>query len=206
MTEPVSAVIWDVGGIVYRTPFEVFDRLEVERGLEPGTLPRGPFGPGDPDYDAVDDGRIPEPEYWNAMRRRLLDRGVDVDVHRDISWPGLERPEVLEVMQALTGRVRQAVLTNDATAFLGIGWQQTWSGRSFVETVLDSVALGVRKPHPDAYLAAAAAIGEPLQQCLFVDDLTVNVAAARAVGMRAVRFDVTDAGHGARAVLAAVDG
>ena len=104
MTEPVSAVIWDVGGIVYRTPFEVFDRLEVERGLPPGTLPRGPFGPGDPDYDAVDDGRIPEPEYWNAMRRRLLDRGVDVDVHRDISWPGLERPEVLEVMQALTGR------------------------------------------------------------------------------------------------------
>jgi putative hydrolase of the HAD superfamily len=204
-TSSVTAVIWDIGGIVYVTPFEVFDRLESERGLPAGTLPRGPFGT-DPDYRAVEDGRAAEPDYWAAMRHRLLSRGIDLDVHRDITWLGNERPEVLELMRTLQGRVRQAVLTNDASAFLGQGWQQHWPHRSLVDAVLDSLTLGVRKPHPDAFRAAAAAIGEPLHRCLFVDDLSVNVHAAREVGMQAVCFDVTDPAAGVRAVLRAVTG
>jgi putative hydrolase of the HAD superfamily len=200
-TVPVQAVIWDIGGIVYITPFELFDRLEAERGLPPGALPRGPFG-ADPDYRAVEDGRLLEPDYWSAMRERLLDRGIDLDVHRDISWPGKERPEVVELIRSLHGQLRQAVLTNDATAFLGQGWQQAWPLRSMVEQVLDSVTLGVRKPDPQAYRAAAAAIGVPLPACLFVDDLLVNVHAARAVGMQAVPFDVTDVPGSVTAILA----
>jgi putative hydrolase of the HAD superfamily len=198
----VRAIVWDVGGIVYVTPFEVFDELESVRGLPAGLLPRGPFGTGDPDYAAVDDGRVPEPEYWSGFRARMLSQGVDIDVHRDISWPGRERAEVVELIRELHGTVRQAVLTNDATAFLGEDWQQDWSLRPLVEQVLDSVSLGVRKPDPGAYLAAAEAIGEPVQACLFVDDLQVNVVAAREVGMRAVRFDVTDPAGSVRSIRA----
>ena len=47
---------------------------------------------------------------------------------------------------------------------------------------------GVRKPDPQAYLGAAHKLGVPPQRCLFVDDREKNCAAARAVGMPALRF------------------
>jgi putative hydrolase of the HAD superfamily len=50
----------------------------------------------------------------------------------------------------------------------------------------------VHKPARGAYVAAAAELGLPTGECLFIDDPSVNVVAARTAGMRAERFDVTD--------------
>jgi FMN phosphatase YigB (HAD superfamily) len=199
----LRAVVWDVGGILYVTPFEVAAELEAANGLAPGTLPRGPFaGAVDRDYAAVDAGALPEPEYWRRSRRALLAAGVDVDVHRDIRWDGRERAEVVGVLRAIAAsRLRQGLLTNDATAFLGPGWRSSWPWAGLFDAMADSVDLGVRKPHPDAYRAAAAALHAGVEECLFVDDLTVNVDAARAAGMAALRFDVLDPAGSAAAIL-----
>jgi HAD superfamily hydrolase (TIGR01509 family) len=189
----VGGVIWDMGGILYPTPFEVFEALEQERGLPAGALPRGPFAPeGDPLYDAVDAGELPEPEYWATRQAEWQARGVDVDVHRDIDWTGRERPQVMALLERLGTRLPQLVLTNDASAFLGAGWRQTWPLRGHFAGLVDSVDLGVRKPHPDAYVAASDALGLAVGDCVFIDDLSVNVLASRQAGMPAVRFDVTD--------------
>ena len=48
---------------------------------------------------------------------------------------------------------------------------------------------GHRKPEPAAYTGVAAGLGLATDQCLFVDDRESNCEAARAVGMRAVRFE-----------------
>ncbi|MDP9241305.1 MAG: HAD-IA family hydrolase [Actinomycetota bacterium] len=189
----VKGVIWDVGGIVYPTPFEVFGEIEQARGLPSGTLHRGPFSPrGDELYDKVDAGDLPEPDYWRIRQAEWQAAGADVDVHRDIDWAGRERPAVVELLQRLGPRLPQLVLTNDATAFMGAGWRSTWSLRHHFKGLVDSVDLGVRKPDPQAYIAAADALELPKAACLFVDDLTVNVDAARAAGLQAVRFDVRD--------------
>ncbi len=39
---PVHGLIWDIGGIIYPTPFEVFGQLEDERGIQAAGLPREP--------------------------------------------------------------------------------------------------------------------------------------------------------------------
>ena len=41
-------------------------------------------------------------------------------------------------------------------------------------------------------MRAAAAVGEPVERCLFVDDLQANIEGARAVGMPTRYFDVRD--------------
>lgn len=51
----------------------------------------------------------------------------------------------------------------------------------------------VRKPHPDAYLGAAAALGRPACSCVFVDDRQDNVEAAWAVGMPGLVFTTAEA-------------
>jgi FMN phosphatase YigB (HAD superfamily) len=50
----------------------------------------------------------------------------------------------------------------------------------------------VRKPDAGAFVAAAELLGTDPSRVLFVDDLTVNVEGARAVGMQAFRFETTD--------------
>ena len=39
------------------------------------------------------------------------------------------------------------------------------------------------KPHPDPYLAAAAALGADPADCLVIEDAPAGIAAARAAGM-----------------------
>ncbi len=51
-----------------------------------------------------------------------------------------------------------------------------------------SFQTGHKKPDRRAFLAAAAAVDTPPPQCLYIDDLSVNVAGAAAVGMDAVQF------------------
>jgi len=54
------------------------------------------------------------------------------------------------------------------------------------DTVVLSAEVGMRKPEPEIFRHAAAALGMPARECVFIDDVDVNVAAARACGMIAV--------------------
>ena len=58
----------------------------------------------------------------------------------------------------------------------------------YIELSFISCHTGVRKPAPEAYLGACAALGRRPEECLFIDDREVNCTAARAVGMNAWRF------------------
>lgn len=189
----IRGVIWDMGGILHPTPFEVLPEIERALGLPPGVVPRGPFDPGgDPDYAALDRGEINEAAYVARLEARVRDRGYRLDLRGSIDWEGRDRPEVVEAIRRLSRRFRQALLTNDATTWLGPGWWRGWYLRDCFAAILDAAEEGVRKPHPEIYRRAARALRLPPEECLFIDDLTVNVEGARAVGMAGFRFDVTD--------------
>jgi FMN phosphatase YigB (HAD superfamily) len=49
-----------------------------------------------------------------------------------------------------------------------------------------SAEVGMRKPEEEIFLHAAAQIGLPPQQCVFIDDLQANIDAATALGMAGV--------------------
>jgi HAD superfamily hydrolase (TIGR01509 family) len=70
----------------------------------------------------------------------------------------------------------------------------SWLRWSFV-----SCDTGLRKPDPAAYLHASRVLGAPPAACLLVDDREDNCAAARELGMDAVRF--SDAGALRRALV-----
>ena len=58
----------------------------------------------------------------------------------------------------------------------------------FVRWTFVSCDMHVRKPDPNAYLHASAALGKPVEACLFVDDRPRNCEAARELGMPAIVF------------------
>jgi putative hydrolase of the HAD superfamily len=65
--------------------------------------------------------------------------------------------------------------------------------RSYLKFAFTSCYMGLRKPDPTIYRRALGILGKSADRCLFIDDRLENVAAAAAVGLKAVRFIGADA-------------
>ncbi|HWD82124.1 MAG TPA: HAD family phosphatase [Kribbella sp.] len=89
-------------------------------------------------------------------------------------------------MAALIRRINQRGIR---TALLSNSWgntypRDTWDG--MFDDVVISGEVGLRKPDPEIFELAAGRLGLEPAECVFVDDLQLNVDGARAVGMTAI--------------------
>jgi len=136
-------------------------------------------------YDLRTGGRVGAPRV--RLRRypvRRVGDGVLVQVPAPATWDAIHRLHA-------AGH-RQAVLTNDASRWLGPRWWQTWRFGTWFDALVDVDEVGVRKPAPAPYLCAAKALEADPGSCLFIDDMPVNCRGAEAVGMASLWFDVRD--------------
>lgn len=194
MTTALPAIVWDMGGILYRYFTEVLLEWAPQRGWQIDDVALGPTSAvADPDYAAMMAGRIDEHEYLEIVRARLLRAGVDIDPTAVIDWPQQERRTAWHVIStAHRAGHPQALLTNDASKWLGERWWETWEPASWFDQLVDVTTIGVRKPAPEPYLAAASALELRPQDCLFVDDMVVNCQGAEAVGMASHHVDIRE--------------
>jgi FMN phosphatase YigB (HAD superfamily) len=196
MTTPtvLPALVWDMGGIMYRYFTEVLLEQAAANGWPVDGMPLGPTGAvEDPEYDAMNRGEIDEPGYLAVIRQRFAAAGIDVDPMTAIHWPDQSRPETWAVIRAAHAASHpQGLLTNDASKWLGPNWWETWEPARWFDHLIDVEQVGVRKPAPEPYLAAAAALGLAPVDCLFIDDMIVNCAGAEAVGMSSHHVDIRD--------------
>lgn len=173
-----------------------------------GTLVHDPFAREMPAFFGMSLERLLDekhPTAWVEFERGELDEatflarffadGRDFDAdgfvgHVEASYRFLEG--IPPLLDALRGAgVEMHALSNYPTWYRRIERRlglSRWVPWTFV-----SCRTGVRKPHPEAYLGAARALGVDPGDCLFVDDRESNVAAARGVGMAAHRFTGADA-------------
>lgn len=114
-------------------------------------------------------------------------------------------PDARAVLEGLRARgLRLGVLSNtlpsiDRTlAFLGLN--------DLIDAAVATCTVGIHKPEPGAYHAAAQALGVPAGTVLFIDDKQENVDAARAVGMHAALIDLRGDTPGALRSLGEVTG
>ncbi|GEL17213.1 HAD-IA family hydrolase [Pseudonocardia asaccharolytica] len=174
----LTTVILDMGGVVIPTLFELTGA--------PG-LPGGPFA-RDGEYKAVERGVLQERDYW----RRWSERRPELDIAT--LWRECRgiRAEMRGLITQLTERVRLVAFTNDMAHWFGADWPRRFPELVCFDAILEAASLGVLKPDPQAFAAAAETLGEDPSRCLFVDDLPANLSGARAVGMHTLLFDVLD--------------
>ena len=63
------------------------------------------------------------------------------------------------------------------------------------DVVVESSKIGVRKPEPAFYATACDLLGVDPTECVFLDDLGINLKPAREMGMTTIKVD--DPAHGA---------
>ena len=189
-----TVVVWDMGGIFRRYFTEVLLDVGRDLGWPVGRMPLGPTGEvPDADYAAMDAGELAEREYLARILGLLHDEEIDYDPKHDPDWKQEERPEVWALIREIhASPLRQAVLTNDATAWLGERWWETWPHRDLFDAVVDAETIGVRKPAPEAFRHVLGVLGVQAADAVFVDDMRVNCHGAEEVGMHSHWFDIRD--------------
>lgn len=96
-------------------------------------------------------------------------------------------PRVLGMLDRLRRFGYRLGLISDCSAETPLLWRQSPLAER-IEVTVFSCDLGVRKPDPSLYLAAAAGLGVPPHECLYVGDgASDELAGAQRAGMAVVR-------------------
>jgi putative hydrolase of the HAD superfamily len=195
----IRAVISDFGGVL-TTPLSAgFLAYQDEAGVSLEDLGRAMQRAtetyGEHPLYVLERGEIPEAEFIRRLEEEL-DAGFDLARLRHLYFERIEpnRP-MISYLAGLRGRgLRTALLTNNVRE-----WEPLWRAKlpeldEIFELVVDSAFVGMRKPDRGIYELTLERLGDGLrgEECLFVDDLELNCEGARALGMRAVRFEDTE--------------
>jgi putative hydrolase of the HAD superfamily len=186
-----QALLLDIGDVVMSSLWRGLDAYEAATGR---VIPeRGPYDPdNDPLWRRRLAGELGLYDYWDTVADRAGFSSWRV-LYREVSSAvpdSLVVPEAVALMrEAKAAGHRVGVLSNDAYS---VNEPAFFEGRpefAELDAFVDSSDLGVRKPHPDAYLAAAKALGVEPDAVVFLDDAAENVEGARAVGMFGIHVD-----------------
>ncbi len=196
------AVIFDLGGVVFPSPFDAFDEYERASGLpdrfirtvvansaETGAWAR--FECSDVDFAG----------FCTEFEAECETAGGTVDaaeLMRGITRGFAPQPAMVEAITAIRDRgLRVGALTNN---WATTERSATESGRTANHTQLDfdviveSAIEGIRKPDPRIYALACERLAVSAHECVFLDDLGVNLKPARAMGMTTIKvLDTTSA-------------
>jgi putative hydrolase of the HAD superfamily len=185
----ISAVLFDYG-MVLSGPPDPFARQRMERilGVDEETFRKAYWK-----YrDAYDRGTLVGVSYWNRvaddLNKPLDDAVLSALIDADNTlWTRPNLPMIDWASRLQRAGIKTGILSNigdDMEA--GIRARFPWLAEFDHHTF--SHRLGIAKPDAAIYLHAAAGLGVPCGEILFVDDKEENILAARAVGMVAVQY------------------
>jgi putative hydrolase of the HAD superfamily len=195
--QAITTVISDFGGVLTTPLLHSFAAFQDQTGISAESLGRAMQAIAERDgahplYE-LETGRLTEADFLKQIADALepeLGHRPEMHDFREIYFEALEPNEpMIELMREIRGSGRRmALLTNNVRE-----WEPLWRSMlpvdEIFELVVDSGFVGVRKPDAQIYeLTLARLNGVAAEECLFVDDVQVNVDAARAIGMSAVRF------------------
>lgn len=132
---------------------------------------------------ALEMGRLAVPEFEAQLKAAMEER---TGLHFDGDGVVARMFNMFEHAPDMNGLVYRAKKAGLKTALLSNSWgneypRQGWDDMFDVAVISHEV--GMRKPDPEIFIHTCELLGVAPQQCVFVDDLHTNVAAAVNLGM-----------------------
>jgi putative hydrolase of the HAD superfamily len=189
----INAVFFDFGGVILASPFEAFNRYESTNGMPQDFIRR--VNATDPDSNAwarLERSEITGDEFDAAFAtesERLGHRVPGSDVLALLS--GHVRTEMVVALdRVIEGGYTTACLTNNVIG--GDARPDVLAIMARFHHVLESSKVGVRKPEPAFYELACRLAKVTPQECVYLDDLGVNLKPAAAMGMTTIKVTSAD--------------
>jgi putative hydrolase of the HAD superfamily len=186
----IRAVLWDFGGVILTSPFEAFERYELEAGLEQGFIRR--LNATNPDANAwarLERGELDLDGFGAVFEEEARALGGELsgaDILALLS--GEVRPEMVEgLRRCKAAGLALACLTNNIAN--GEERPDVAEVMALFDVIIESSKLGIRKPEPRFYELACQALDVAPDECVFLDDLGINLKPARAMGMTTIKVE-----------------
>jgi putative hydrolase of the HAD superfamily len=189
---PFRAVIFDLGGVVFPSPFEAFDEYDHGNGLAKGTmraLIRRSSEEGA--WASLERGELTIDQFATALEGEADAAGFRLDARKLMALIGSglgPRPEMVRAIERIREHgLRTGALTNN--------WQDNESRSTphalhevlAFDTVVESAKEGLRKPDWRIYVLVLARLDVLASEAIFLDDLGINLKPAREMGMTTIK-------------------
>ena len=192
-TSSFRAVFWDFGGVILSSPFDAFLQYEAKKGLPEGFLRS--VNATNPDANA-----------WALLERNEVSpRDFDALFLAESTALGHPVPGA-DVLKLLAGEIRPAMvqaldtvkaagyamacLTNNVVGGDGATPERREAVAAVMarfDAVIESSKVGCRKPETRFYEIACETLQVSPHECVFLDDLGVNLKPAAAMGMHTIK-------------------
>jgi len=189
---PINGIIFDYGGVILDMRWDIARELALDHGLGERAIVETLYGSDT--WRQVETGRG-DREAWLVEAHTKLEQMAGKPVP-PLHTHWREKQHLIDANVALIGRLRPAyktALLSNADETLRDRLRSFGLERLF-DGIVISADVGMAKPEPEIYALAAESIGLPAAECVFVDDMESNIAAARSAGMQGVYYRV-DLGH-----------
>ena len=192
----IRAILWDFGGVLTTSPFEAFNRFEVERRLPVNFLRQ--INATNPDHNAwarFEASVISLDEFDHEFAAESRAAGHAVAGRVVLGLLGGEvRPRMVEVLKHCKTRFQVMCLTNNMNTGAGPGiWgsaalsAEVEATMALFDEVIESSKVGLRKPDPRIYALACERLHAAPGEVVYLDDLGINLKPAKAMGMHTIK-------------------
>lgn len=187
------AVIFDLGGVVIGSPLHAIAAYEREQGVPAGCINRvvvdtAPVGA----WSRLERGELTMEEFYRAFDADCAAAGVVISARalmQRVAQSVAPRPAMLNAIRVIRARgLLAAAITNNWVAEDG----GTSVLRPHFDVFIESAAVGIRKPDPRIFHLACDELEVTPQESIFLDDIGLNLKAARALGMTTIKVDDPD--------------
>jgi putative hydrolase of the HAD superfamily len=192
----IAGVLFDIGGVVQDSPLHAIARYERDHGLPVNAINRAVVASGETGaWSRLERGELTLEAWCSPFEADCGAHGVAVDGKRLMQYiaeAGRERPQMLRAVARLRERgLRVGALTNNwARGDTDPGPHRL---RPHFDVVIESQAVGMRKPDPRVYQLACRELGVAPADTAFLDDIGINLKSARALGMHTIKVSDPDA-------------
>ena len=189
----IRAVLWDFGGVILSSPFEAFNRYEDSRGLPRDIIRRvNATNPHSNAWALLERSEISPARFDSLFAEESAALGHSIpgaDVLGLLS--GEVRPEMVAALDSvIDAGYLTACLTNNVVSTSEPANERQQEVRAVMARfhhVVESSKVGCRKPEPRFYEIACGLLGVTPDECVFLDDLGINLKPAAAMGMRTIK-------------------
>ncbi|MGH3351208.1 MAG: HAD-IA family hydrolase [Nocardioides sp.] len=192
-------MIWfDFGGVLSPPLANLFESYHERTGIEPGLLKWAiaevAHDLGQEPLAPIELGLLTEVEWMESIHGHLGRRRPDLDLSRSEPAFGAQWFEGHVVNSVLRHAAvelslagfKVGILTNNVVEWEP-HWKQMVDLEGVVDDVVDSCKVNMRKPDPAIFALAASRNAVDMADCVLIDDLAENCAAARAEGWAAIQ-------------------
>ena len=185
-----KAIIWDFGGVITSSPFEAFNQFEETNGL-PKDIIRT-INSENPDTNAwakFESNSITIDVFNDLFLKEAKTKGFDIK-GRDIIklLKGSIRENMVSFLRELKSDFKLGCITNNVKPSSEENTDnETKEAMSIFDHVIESSIVGIRKPNPEIYMMSCDALNVSPDQCIYLDDLGINLKPARELGMTTIK-------------------